>query len=44
MGDHVKDNAGVALDDEIESPVLVDASLPQVLRFVVLLGVEGGMP
>lgn len=42
--DHIKDNAGVALDDVIESPILVDTSLPQILRFVVLLGVERGMP
>jgi hypothetical protein len=40
MRDHVKNNADVALDDEIESPVFVDASLPQILYFVILLGVE----
>src|ERR1700691_1714476 len=35
-----KDNTGAALDGEIEPPVVVDASLPQILRSVVLFGVE----
>ena len=40
MRDNIEDDIGVASDDEIESPFLVDASLPKVLRFVILLGVQ----
>jgi hypothetical protein len=44
MRDYIKDDTGVALDREIESPALVHASLPQNLRFVIPFGVEWGMP
>jgi hypothetical protein len=32
---------GVAFDREIEPPILADTSLPEVLRFAVLLGTQG---
>jgi hypothetical protein len=34
---------GVAHDLEIEAPVVVDARLPQIAAFIVLLGAEGRM-
>ncbi len=37
------DMEGITLDGEVETPVLVDASLPQVSHFVKLLGVKTGM-
>jgi len=40
VGDHFGDNVGVVNNLEIEPPVLVDASLPSILRFVILLGVQ----
>ena len=40
MSHDVPDDVGVAHDVEIEPPVPVDASLPAVFRFVVLLGVK----
>jgi hypothetical protein len=39
----VLQDVGVVLDDEVETPILVDASLPPVFAFVVLLGAEGGV-
>ena len=41
MGDDVEDNIGVAFDREIESPTPIHSGLPDVLAFVVLLGVQG---
>ena len=40
MRNDVADDLGVSHDTEIEAPVLVDASLPAVPCFVVLLGVK----
>jgi hypothetical protein len=44
----VRNNVGdeiiAALDQEIESPATVDASLPEIWGFVVLLGLQGRMP
>ena len=40
MGNDIADDVGVAHDVEIEPLVLVDASLPAVPCFVVLLGVK----
>jgi hypothetical protein len=44
MRDRVKGNTGATLDDEIEPPVPVDASLPQISRIVALLGMERWVP
>src|SRR3989442_1524012 len=43
VGDELVDNVGVAGNRKVEAPVLVDAGLPEVLRFVVLLGVKRGV-
>jgi hypothetical protein len=40
---NVEDDVGVAGDDEIEPPIVVCTGLPEVLGFVVLLGVERWM-
>jgi hypothetical protein len=40
MGLQLGDAAGVAVDPEVEAPVPIDAGLPAVLGFVVLLGVQ----
>src|ERR1700730_13867219 len=40
MSDDIEDNARIVYDDEVESPVLVDASLPEVLGFIILLGAQ----
>ena len=34
----------ISLDPEVESPVPVDTCLPDASRFVILLGVQRGMP
>jgi hypothetical protein len=34
---------GVAYDLEVQAPVVIHASLPDVAGFVVFLGSEGGM-
>ena len=38
--DHVFDAVGIIRDREIEAPSPVDAGLPNVAGFVVVLGVE----
>src|SRR6185369_16359654 len=40
----VEQDARVTLDDEIEAPVTIDARLPDVPPFVVLLRSQGRMP
>ena len=37
------DHIGIIFDDEIESPVTVHASLPQIFRLVVFLRMQGRM-
>jgi hypothetical protein len=44
MGDDVSDEVGVTHYGEVEPPVLVDAGLPAISGFIVLLGVQRGMP
>ena len=41
MGHEVKEVIGIALDGEIEPPVIIDARLPDITRFVVFLGTQG---
>ena len=36
----VHDVIGIAADEEVEAPIVVDAGLPEVLGLVVLLGAE----
>jgi hypothetical protein len=43
MRDHRYDHVFVLADYEIESPTAVDSGLPDILRFVVFLGVQRGM-
>jgi hypothetical protein len=40
MGSDPHDDVGIVLDQEIKAPGLVDARLPEILAFVVFLGVE----
>jgi hypothetical protein len=40
MGHQVTDAVGVAIDLEIEPPVVINACLPTVLSFVELLGMQ----
>ena len=40
MGLQLGDAVGVAVGPEVEAPILIDAGLPAVRGFVVLLGVE----
>jgi hypothetical protein len=41
MGLQLGDAIGIAVDLEIEAPVLIDAGLPAALAFIVLLGRAG---
>ena len=40
MRDDVHDVIDVVLDEKIKAPIFVDAGLPEVLAFVVLLGAK----
>ena len=40
MGLQFGDAVGVAIDLEVESPILIDTRLPAVRGFVILLGVQ----
>ena len=42
--DDVADDAGVTHDIEIEPPVSVNPSLPEIQRRIILLGAQRGMP
>ena len=44
MWDHVEQMIHVVFEAEIETPPPVNASLPDVAGFVVLLGSERGVP
>jgi len=39
----VKEIIGIALDLEIKTPRPIDASLPDITRFIVLFGPQGRM-
>ena len=43
MRNDVADDIGVADDIEVEPPVPINPRLPDILGFIVLLGIEGGM-
>ena len=43
MGLQLSDAVAVAVDLEVEAPVLIDARLPSIFAFVVLLGVQSWM-
>jgi hypothetical protein len=40
----IHDVVDVIADEEIETPILVDTSLPETLAFVVFLGAERRVP
>src|ERR1035438_4157440 len=44
VGDYVHDVIGIVLYDEIETPVFVNAGLPEIIGFVVFFRAEGRMP
>jgi hypothetical protein len=43
VGNDVQQNEGVAVDPEVEAPVLVDPTLPPIIAFIVLLGPQRRM-
>jgi hypothetical protein len=43
VGNNIHQILDVSPDLEIETAVLIDTGLPEVLRFVILLGAQGGV-